>query len=44
MNRMTRLNRGAPAPLGPVLIGIGSFTATILLILSTNAQGLAFFA
>ena len=44
MSRMTRLNRGAPTSLRPVLIGIGSFTATILLILTANAQGLAFFA
>ncbi len=44
MSRMTRLNRGAPTSLRPVLIGIGSFTATILLILSSNAQGRAILA
>jgi len=41
---MTRRNPGANSPLRPILIGIGSFSTTILLILGSQAQGLAIFA
>jgi len=41
---MTPRTPGANAALRPVLIGIGSFSTTILLILGSQAQGLAIFA
>ncbi|WP_268893985.1 hypothetical protein [Sphingomonas sp. AX6] len=37
-------NPAARTALRPVLIGIGSFSTTILLILGTHAQGLAILA
>jgi|GEM_PF-5221094 len=41
---MTLREIGADPTLRSLLIGIGSFASTILLILGTNAQGLAILA
>jgi len=41
---MTRRNPGANSSLRSIAIGIGSFSTTILLIIGSQAQGLAIFA
>jgi len=41
---MTRRNLGAASALRSLAIGIGSFSTTILLIVDTDAQGLAILA